>query len=285
MRALLAAALLAAAPGAAARPGLNHVYVVLDQATFDAIRSDPRVAQLLGPNDGGLPDYAPPRADADRIFLRGRTTYLELFAPKNRFDEPVGKVGIALAEDRARDFERLAKRWQGYCPYSYSRASVAWTRSQPPIPWYDSVQCAETAMRDDLSIWAMVYRPAFGRWQLGSPVTARRAILEPRTRAGQGRFDVTALELAVPRSLRTRVEQQLIAAGLTSARRGDTSVLTGRGWTITLRPTSNPAAVLTAIGMRVLSDQSSTLTVGSGRLSSGRLEATLRFHPASTPPR
>lgn len=283
MRALLAAMLLAAAPAAAARPGLNHVYVVLDQATFDAIRNDPRVAHLLGPGDGGLPDYAPPQADADRIFLRGRTTYLELFAPKNRFDEPVGKVGIALAEDRARDFERLATRWRAYCPEGYDRGSVDWTRSQPPIPWYVSVQCRETALRDDLSIWAMVYRPAFGRWQLGSPVTARRAMLAPRRTAGQGRFDVIGLGLAVPAPLRTRVEQQLIAAGLTSARRGDTTVLTGRGWSITLRPTSYPAASVTTIRMRVFAGPSSTLAVGTGRLSSDRREATLMLHPASAP--
>jgi hypothetical protein len=67
------------------RPGLNHVYVVLDAATYAAIRDSAELRELLGRADGGLPDYAPAPADADRIFFRGRRTYLELFAPDNRF--------------------------------------------------------------------------------------------------------------------------------------------------------------------------------------------------------
>lgn len=267
MRASLALIALVWAPSASARPALNHVYVVLDQSTFDAIRSDPRVTQLLGPSDGGLPDYAPPPADTDRIFLRGRTTYLELFAPKNRFNEPVGKVGIALAEDRARDFERLAKQWQAHCPSGFSRATVAWTQSQPPIPWYDSIQCRDTAVSHDLSIWATVYRPEFGRWQSGAPRTDRRSILAPRAAAGQGMFDITGLTLSIPVADRWKIAQQLSAAGFRSEVKGRKAVFKGRGWSIVLQSPHESTSGVTTIQMRTRNASLSKLRLGRGDLT------------------
>lgn len=137
-------------------PSLNHVYIVLDQATFDAIRDNRELAKWLGRTDGGLPDYAPPPPDSDRIFFRGRTTYLELFAPRNRFDEPVGKVGLALGHDRPRQFEMLADAWKATCGAGFRRTPVAYSRHQPPVPWYDSIQCDDTASGPHLAVWAMV---------------------------------------------------------------------------------------------------------------------------------
>ncbi|WP_294292184.1 DUF5829 family protein [uncultured Sphingomonas sp.] len=277
MKAAIIAASFLAASAAEARPALNHVYVVLDQATFDAMRDDPRVTELLGPSDAGLPDHAPPRPDADRIFLRGRTTYLEVFAPKNRFEEPVGKVGIAIAEDRPREFEQLARRWRIHCATSFYRTAVAWTRSQPQIPWYDSIQCDETAVRNDLSIWAMIYKPAFGRWHTGSPTTSRRTILAPRRTAGQGRFDLTGLDLSIPAADQRRIAQQLTAAGLRPEYRGDRIVLRGGGWSITLRSANTTSAAITTIRMRVRTTQKSTLRLGNRLLESGLREAALTF--------
>lgn len=277
MKTAIVAVSFLAVSAAEARPALNHVYVVLDQATFEAIRNDPRVTRLLGPSDAGLPDYAPARADADRIFLRGRTTYLELFAPKNRFNEPVGKVGIAIAEDRRHDFEQIAKRWQVHCPTSFYRAKVAWTRSQPPIPWYDSIQCDETAVRKDLSIWAMVYKPAFGRWQTGSPTTARRTILAPRRTAGQGRFDVTGLDLSIPAADQKRIAQQLTAAGLRPEDRGGLIVFRGDDWTIKLQSANSTSPAIAAIRMRVRTTRKSRLRLGNSLLKSGWRKAALTF--------
>ena len=153
------AATLAPAQRAAAAPGLNHVYVVLDRASFDAIRHGAVLAERLGPGDGGLPGYAPPGADADRIFFRGRRTYLELFAPDNRFGEPIGKVGLALAEDRPRRFDALERRWRALCGARARRTTVSYTRTRPAVPWYESVQCDDTAAGPALAMWAMVYRP------------------------------------------------------------------------------------------------------------------------------
>jgi hypothetical protein len=273
---LLAIATIAAAVPAAARPGVNHIYVVLDQPTFDAMRTDPVVSTLLGAPDAGLPDYTPPPAATDRVFLRGRRSYLELFAPKNRFDEPVGKVGIAIGEDDDRRFDALARRWQAFCPRRFSRATVAWTRRTPPVAWYNSIQCDDTATRSDLALWAMVYRPEFVRWQrpdLTRPSVRRAAVLAPR----RGRFDITGIALAVPLAQRDPIARQFHAAGFVRHDAGAVTRLTGSGWTVTLHP-GTERIVLRAIDVRWTGRATIDRALGSARLTSNRPgHATLSF--------
>lgn len=216
-------------------PSLNHVYIVLDRATFSAIRKNRELARLLGRTDGGLPDHAPPPPDADRIFFRGRHTYLELFAPDNRFREPVGKVGIALGHDQVERFEGLAAKWKDACGPRFRRTPVTYSRRQPAVPWYDAIQCDDTASGPQLALWAMVYRPDFQRWQSGgddsTPARIARAdILALRRGQGQGRFDITALSLKVSPALYLQLARQLETAGM--ARNG--AQFSGEGWTLTL---------------------------------------------------
>ena len=145
-------------------PALNHVYVVLDAATFAAVRDSAPLSRLLGRADGGLPDYAPPQPGADRVFFRGQETYLEFFAPENRFGEPVGKVGLALGYDAPGDLDTLERIWRQSCPVGARRTLVSFRRVQPPVPWYETMQCDETAGGDHLAVWAMAYRPEFHPW-------------------------------------------------------------------------------------------------------------------------
>ncbi|TFW11003.1 hypothetical protein EGY25_15035 [Brevundimonas intermedia] len=199
-------------------PALNHVYIVVDGPTFEALRDAPELAALLGRTDGGLPDYAPPAPDADRVFFRGRQTYLEIFAPENRFNEPVGKVGLGLGLDAPAEFEAVEQAWRKHCGHRARRTPVAYSRTKPPTPWYDAAQCDDTAVGPELAVWAMVYRPEFQRWQAEAgpsslPVTRRADILAPRALAGQGRFDIAGLTLALSADLRERLIGQLVVAG------------------------------------------------------------------------
>lgn len=120
----------------------------MDGPTFAALRDDPALAALLGRTDGGLPDYAPPRADADRIFFRGRETYLEIFAPQNRFEEPVGKVGLGLGLDASDHFDAVENPGRVHCGDRARRTPVEYRRSTPPTPWYDAVQCDDSDTSD-----------------------------------------------------------------------------------------------------------------------------------------
>jgi len=251
-------------PSPARAPGLNHAYVVLDRATFDAIRNSAPLAALLGASDTGLPAYDPPTAGADRLFLRGRQTYLELFAPKNRFDEPVGKVGIGVGADDAAAFAPIEAGWRRACGTGLTRATIEWTQTQPPVPWYEVLYCKATGEGDALVLWAMLYRPEFHRWQSGGATGAVRTSRRDLLTARAGRFEVTGLTLDVAPALYSRLVRQLVASGFGHRPVGTGARLVGDGWSLTLFPTgARPRlrAIDLAIG-----------GVGVGRLRLGRAD-------------
>lgn len=259
--------------GAAHPPALNHVYVVLDAATFESIRHSRAVSDLFGRSDGGLPDYAPPAPGADRIFFRGRQTYLEFFAPDNRFREPVGKVGVALGYDQPARFEALAQAWRSACGDETRRTRVDYKRIEPPVPWYDALQCDSTATGPHLAVWAMVYRPEFQRWQSGAemgapPRTARKEVLAGRVAAGQGRFDITALEIKVSASLYANLVRQLERAGFDHTDGPMGSRFRGDGWELLLREVDKEPG-LVAMTVATEAKLRNDLLLGSVRMVRG----------------
>lgn len=265
-------------------PGLNHIYVVLDAATYAAFRDSREVADLLGRSDGGLPDYAPPASGADRIFFRGRQTYLELFAPGNRFGEPVGKVGVALGYDLPGRFEALEQKWRDTCGDEARRSQVSYQRIQPPVPWYEALQCDGTAAGAELAVWAMVYQPEFYQWQSGGRPhprrrTARRDILKARAAAGQGKFDITALALEVRAPLYARLVQQFEAAGFARHDLPGGTRLRGDGWELLLRPVGEaPARVSLTLATDAMPGED--LRLGSATVTRHRGGVRLHFGQA-----
>lgn len=267
-------------------PALNHVYIVVDDPTFEALRGDAALAALLGRTDGGLPDYAPPGPDADRIFFRGRQTYLEIFAPDNRFNEPVGKVGLGLGLDAPAEFDAVEQAWRKHCGDRARRTPVAYSRTTPPTPWYDAVQCDDTAAGPDLAVWAMVYRPEFQRWQAGAPssapVTRRADILAPRALAGQGRFDIAGLTLALSADLRERLIGQLVAAGFKRRDVPDAVELQGEALLLRLVEPSERKGLI-AIELTTAAGSPLDRRLGAALLTAQTGGATLRFTPKQTP--
>ena len=261
---MLAIAVALLAPAAAPRPtapGLNHVYVVLDQATFDAIRTSAPLAALLGASDTGLPTFSPPADDTDRFFLRGRQTYLEFFAPANRFKEPVGKVGIGIAADDANGFRRIEAGWRRACAAHLARETVNWTQVMPAAPWYDVLYCKTDGDAAAPSIWAMLYRPEFGQWLTGQPRVDRRAMLASR----RGRFDVTGLTLGVAKTLYPSIVSQLSAAGFRRRAIGGGVVLTGDRFSLTILPVAGRSH-LKAIDIVTWMASSARLRLGAAGL-------------------
>ncbi|NZA25450.1 hypothetical protein H0E84_03565 [Luteimonas sp. SJ-92] len=244
----------AAAGPPPAPPALNHVYVVLDGPTFAALRDSADVRRALGPLDAGLPDHAPPGRDADRVFLRGRHTYLEFFGPDNRFDEPVGKVGIAMGFDDAAPLLRLERTWRQVYGDDIRRSAVTWRRSDPPVPWYDAVQRDATAGGPDLVLWAMVFRPEFVRWRAGDTTrpsgTARAEVLAPRWRDGQGFVDIVEVAVDVPAALHDAIVEQLVLAGMMATPMAAGTRLDGDDWSLALGRSDGEARGLEHLRLR-----------------------------------
>ena len=76
---------------------LDHLYVVVDSATFARLTEDNRWKGTYAAMDLGLPDFDPVDDCATTCYLRGHQHYIEILGPKNKYNEPIGKSGIGFS--------------------------------------------------------------------------------------------------------------------------------------------------------------------------------------------
>lgn len=267
---LMAAFLLLSQPGCTTRsdeehtprtdsvpraPGLSHFYIVLDAETFDAIKQSEWFSGQFAAVDTGLPEFDMPAPESDRLYVRGRETYLELLGPENRFKEPVGKVGIALGADAPEDLDDLERRWKGLPDGDVLRTRVHWTKSEPHVPWYDVVQHAATSSNSHVVIWGTTYLPEFIPWlHPGSSGTSRKEYLAPRYKRERVLRDVSGLVVAVPPDLRKQLARQLEAVGFSREDSAQGVTFTGSGWHLVLDDQPGVAYGLVSVRMEINRD-------------------------------
>jgi hypothetical protein len=243
---------LAEASGAPCTPetGLNHFYVVLDEETFAAVRTSTFFLGRFAAVDAGLPAFAAPDSVSQRLFVRGKTTYLELFRPDNHFGEPVGKVGIALGVDRLEDLDCVHRLWEDQLDSGTERRRVERQADDELVPWYDAVYHPATSLNPDLVLWAVGYLPEFLPWLYPDrPAEAtggsRGDFLAPRFDSTRLLRDVVGLVVAVPAELRSTIADQLEAIGYARREYGDATVLSTTEWSLTLaEPTGDRRGLL-----------------------------------------
>lgn len=229
--------------------GLNHVYVVLDAETFAAVQASAFVLDSLAAIDAGLPAFEPPTESSQRLFLRGRTTYLELFRPDNRFGEPVGKIGLALGPDDAGALDCIHRAWLDRLGEGTERRRIDRQTDGDPVPWYEAVYHPSTSLGDHLAVWATGYLPSFLPWLYAdhpeaATGTRRADFLAPQFAFDRYVQDLTGVTMTLPHDLREAVADQLEVLGYRRAARADRLVLEGDGWTLTLLDPEQHAAGL-----------------------------------------
>ena len=223
----------------AGKVGLNHFYVVLDEETFAAVRDSELLMREFASVDTGLPKFAPPQAESQRLYIRGKTTYVELLGPRNPFNEPVGKIGLALGVDTLPLLEEVQTAWSASLGSAADRYKVEWKKSTPAVPWYDVIQHRSTSDNPNLVLWVSAYRPEFLPWLYPQRSAvenrgSRADFLAPLFRPERLFRDVTGLTIAVPEQLRQQVARQLEAVGYRRSVRGEMLELQSSDWTLTL---------------------------------------------------
>jgi hypothetical protein len=247
--------------------GLNHVYVVLDQETFTAVRDSERLMREFASVDTGLPQFDPPQTQSQRLYIRGRTTYVEILGPRNPFDEPVGKIGIALGVDALPLLDEVQAAWSAAFGSAADRYNIEWKKATPPVQWYEVVQHRSTSDNPDLVLWASAYRPEFLPWlypQRSAFDTrgSRADFLAPLFRPERLFRDVTGLTIAVPEQLRAQIARQLQSVGYQRSSPGEALELQSSGLTLTLtEPTADRRGLL-SMAMATNRDNSSDIVLG-----------------------
>lgn len=267
--------------------GLNHFYVVLDEETFAAVRDSEWLKTQFASVDTGLPKFSPPQADSQRLYIRGKTTYVELLGPRNPFNERIGKIGLALGVDALPLLDAVRDAWSASLGTTADRYNVEWKKSTPARPWYEVIQHRSTSDNPDLVLWASAYRPEFLAWlypHRSAPDNrgSRPDFLAPLFRPERLFQDVTALTIAVPEELRQQIARQLQAVGYRRAEQGERLELHAAGWTLTLLASNARRQGLLSMTVATNREGGADVVLGPGsKIEFGPRSALWRFSEQS----
>jgi hypothetical protein len=231
----------------AARPAallLNHVYFVVDRATFDALLASdlPRELALAEKRDTVRTDTT-----YTGLYLYGRDTYFE-FVPEGTGSMPVGSTGIAFGLERAGASNALA----GVLREAGLRTQVVpITRAldEQQVPWFRLVGVELPA--GPLSVFAMEYDPRFvATWHGTEPAGITRAavleryaeVLAPGAAAAPF-LDVRSIELALDEAQRAALLKLVRAAGHEVVVSDESLVVRAPGFALHVRFAREPGGI------------------------------------------
>lgn len=119
----------------------NHLYIVLSQADFEAVRTSEFLLNQFAASDQGFPKFLPVDGQTQSIYLRGRDTYIELFGPDNKFGEPVGKIGVGWSVEKVGELDVVQNLLTKDSPTKFTRVLNQWDfdREGAAVNWYHSL--------------------------------------------------------------------------------------------------------------------------------------------------
>ena len=215
----------------------NHLYVVVPAEVIDQFSRSEVLRDRLAASDQGLPKFEPVEPASQSIYLRGKHTYLEIFGPSNRFEEPVGKLGLAFSTEVAGEIDQVEDRLREAGGRQYrdnaERPRVGWQRHlsrwdfdrESPVNWYHVVHRTFTA--EDLCVWWFSeFHPDFLPALYPDRPTSEAGIKRSHFLAGrhdERRWlrDIVALVLVLTPDVANDLAEDLSAVGCTIEERND----------------------------------------------------------------
>lgn len=197
---------------------LNHLYWVVDRATYDALKAEPFLRELAV-----VEERTTKRNDTSYtgLYLYGKRTYLEFLAADEAAGFAAGQSGIALGLERAGGSDVLAVELhrQGF---PSQKQAITRAQGDAQVPWFTMLGLELPP--GPLSLFTLEYSTRFlGQWRPDLPAvppsTARAAVLARYAQAvGQDPAqtllgDVRAVRLALDEAQRTRFVGVMTALG------------------------------------------------------------------------
>ncbi|WP_407517668.1 DUF5829 family protein [Elizabethkingia anophelis] len=137
---------------------VNHIYVVVDSTTFNALKQSNKLNTLAN-QDKGLPNFLPVDNSATTIYMRFRSTYLEIMGPENRFKEKIGSVGIGFSWDTYNTtLDSVQKSIQKFKDLRFQKSETNWSFGSKEILWYTFFY---SDLKGSIATWYAIYNPAF----------------------------------------------------------------------------------------------------------------------------
>lgn len=269
---------------------LNHVYVVADSATYQAIHADAFMRHALAPSE----ERTTVRTDQTYtgLYFYGVHTYFELFDVARTAGGRVGDYGVAFGVEQVDGTAALETALGAALLRTPELVTRAFEGRQ--VPWFWMAMLTHFPLRAPQSAWVMEYRPSFlQEWYprpggQGAPST-RRAVLAryrdvlPDRVAEPLLADITAVTIDATAETRERLAAFCTAVGYHRTDRPD-GALELRGPDVVLHLA--PVARASDQGLRALRcrthrtpDGPPERRVGRARLTFAEGTATLAFAP------
>ena len=232
---------------------LNHVYLILDSATYKAIEQ----SSFLRKEFASTEQRTTTRTDMSYtgLYFYGANTYFEFFDAASQAIGKLSDSGLGLGTDRAGTLEAIKTDLAG--AFSVG-APITRGFNGKQVPWFYMAVPRNFPERSGLRVWVMEYHPRFlAEWNSQSDsgnqgisrkqVLARYAAVLPNTPRKPYLQDVVALTIAVAKKL-IEVCQLL---GYRVRVKGITTILQGEDVELHLVPQTNSARGIQEITMRV----------------------------------
>ncbi|MEO9893251.1 DUF5829 family protein [Aurantibacter sp.] len=136
----------------------NHMYFVVDSASFSKLKYDKKLNTLVN-IDQGIPAFNPIDSASTTLYLRGKSTYVEIMGPDNRFKEKVGAIGLGFSWDTHDTINnKISKKLRKPSREEFISFDAKWNFGSNEVNWYTAFY---TEMKGFISTWYAYYNPQF----------------------------------------------------------------------------------------------------------------------------
>lgn len=231
---------------------LNHIVVVADSATYQAIGASAMIRdRFSGFRQETI--HAGGAASWTGIYLFGKNTYIEMFAPGG-IAGPAGAAMVSFGVEERGSLWRLRSALAAGTGRPVDSLLRNRARDGEDVPWFYglSVQGAMTASR--VPTWVMEYHPDYlRRWnKITTPTDlSRRTFLAEFYQPDRLLGDVVAATIAADSADRDRLVREAMVYGYKVMTRAGGTVLTGPDIQLTLVPATGERRGVVTLGLRL----------------------------------
>jgi hypothetical protein len=223
---------------------LTHFYVALDPASYDALRSSPRIAALAG---GAENSVVAGNRKWSGFYLYGHHTYMEFFSARALpADMRAGDTGLGLTVEEAGGVTAIAARLRTVYGERVEMDTTPSTSASGDIPWFTSTDI-KSAGPEALSTWFMEVAPGFlAARHPGEPIEhplSREQYLKWRFRPERPLDDVVGLTASLDPAAATQLATELELVGWAVRRGAGGFVAVGPDVKLTVVPAGSRAGI------------------------------------------
>lgn len=191
----------------------SHLFVVLDQDDFAALRSSAWIRDRFAVSDQGVPKFEDIDDDCKMIYLRGQETFLTFLAPNNPSQYPIGRIGLNWSVEKVGEIDLVQQFLNDPIPQDLTKTLITFNTGTNDSEWYYSLQ--RSSFIDPSAEWqfseyhANFIPTIFPDQQADNIRIARRDFLESRFNQDRLLKNVTSLTLHLPRTTANALRNDL----------------------------------------------------------------------------